>query len=247
MNGSVHRRSFFVHSYEADPGGHLSPRALCAYLQEAAGEDATRLGVSMSRLGEGGLAWVLYRLRLEVRRYPRTGETLTAATWARRFDYAVAWRDFEVLDESGAGLAVGTSRWVVVDLAARRLTRLPEFVRAVPVADRPGVVEREPGPLAAVETAAVARRFEVRRGDLDMLRHVNNTRYVEWALETVPSAVLEECRPSVVDVEFRREALLGDAVVSRASGLDAEGRAFAHQLWNESSGVELARAESRWG
>jgi len=75
--GDEHRRSFLVHTYEIDPDGRLAPRALCAYLQEAAGEDAARLGVSMTRLMEDRLAWVLQRLRLEVSRYPRGGETLT--------------------------------------------------------------------------------------------------------------------------------------------------------------------------
>jgi medium-chain acyl-[acyl-carrier-protein] hydrolase len=242
---SVLHRSFRVHSYEVDPGGHLAPRALCAYLQEVAGEDATRAGVSMARLGEVGLAWVLHRVRLEVARHPRAGETVTVYTWPSRFEYALAWRDFEVQDEHGARVAAATSRWVVVDLAARRLTRLPDFVRSVPVADRPAALG-ELRALPAPNGVDVERRFEVRRGDLDMLRHVNNTRYVEWVLETAPPDVVDALRPAVVDVEFRREALFGDVVVSRSRRIEADGITFAHELRSASSGLELSRASSRW-
>jgi len=246
--GDEHRRSFLVHTYEIDPDGRLAPRALCAYLQEAAGEDAARLGVSMTRLMEDRLAWVLQRLRLEVSRYPRGGETLTVTTWARRFDRAIAWRDFEVHDESGARMAAATSRWAVFDVETRRVARLPAFVRAVPVADRPpalGLDSPAPGPPTG--PAGLERRFEVRRGDLDVVRHLNNTRYVEWALETVPEDVLALRRPTMVDVEFRREALLGDTVVARSRpSPDEGGVAFLHELRSARGDAELARAASRW-
>jgi len=49
-----YRESFRVRSYEVDPWSRLSPRALCAYLQEVAGVHATQLGASMERLGESG-------------------------------------------------------------------------------------------------------------------------------------------------------------------------------------------------
>lgn len=239
------QRPFRVHSYEVDLHGRLAPRALCAYFQEVAGEGATRAGVSMDRLGEVGLAWVLHRLRLEIDRHPRAGETVTVHTWNSRFEYALAWREFEAYDEGGTRVAAATSRWVVVDLAARRLTRLPDFVRSVPVVDRPPPLA-DLRALPQPDGVDVERRFDVRRGDLDMLRHVNNTRYVEWVLETVPADVADARRATVVDVEFRREALLGDTVVSRAARIGADGSAFAHELRNASSGLELARAGTRW-
>ena len=65
---------FAVRSYEVDPAERLTLPALCGYMQEAAGIDATRLGAGMRRLGEQGLAWVLHRMRLVVTagaRFPR--------------------------------------------------------------------------------------------------------------------------------------------------------------------------------
>jgi medium-chain acyl-[acyl-carrier-protein] hydrolase len=128
----------------------------------------------------GGLVWMIRWMRGRSG-VTRGGETLAVTTWARRFDRAIAWREFDVVDVSGDRVAVGTSRWAVVDLRARRLVRLPEFVRNSPVPDRPRALDREPSALEPAEPAERERRFEVRRGDLDTVRHVNNTRYVEWA------------------------------------------------------------------
>jgi medium-chain acyl-[acyl-carrier-protein] hydrolase len=243
----VHRQDFPVHSYDVDTEGLLAPRALVAFLQEAAGGDAARGGYTMERLAEEGLVWVIQWMQVEIERYPVRGETLAVTTWARPFGRALAFREFDVVDSSRARVAVGTSRWAVVDIQARRLVRLPDFVRRSPVPDRPPALDREPSTLEPAEPAGMERRFEVRRGDLDVVRHVNNTRYVEWALETVPDEVHEGCRPSTVEIAFRREAVYGDTVVARTRRLvDAGGPAFAHELRADGAGHELARAASVW-
>jgi medium-chain acyl-[acyl-carrier-protein] hydrolase len=247
MTEPLHRQDFPVHSYEVDTEGRLTPRALFAFLQEAAGGDAARAGYTMERLAEEQLVWVIQWMRVEVERYPSRGETLTVTTWARGFERAIAWREFDVVDHSGARIAVGTSRWAVVDLRARRLARLPEFIRRSPVPDRPPALDRGPSALEPAEPADLERRFEVRRGDLDMVRHVNNTRYVEWALETVPDEVLEGSRPSSFEIAFRREAVFGDTVVARTRRLaHSAGPVFAHELRADGAGHELARAASAW-
>jgi medium-chain acyl-[acyl-carrier-protein] hydrolase len=247
MAEPLHRQDFAVHSYDVDTEGLLAPRALFAFLQEAAGGDAARGGYTMERLAGEGLVWVIQWMRVEAERYPSRGETVTVTTWARPFGRALAFREFDVVDGYGARVAVGTSRWAVVDLAARRLVRLPEFVRRSPVPDRPLALDRDPSALEPAQPAGLERRFEVRRGDLDMVRHVNNTRYVEWALETVPDEVHEGCRPSAFEIAFRREAVYGDAVVARTRRLDDGGDpAFVHELRADGAGHELARAASAW-
>ncbi|HEX9187065.1 MAG TPA: acyl-ACP thioesterase domain-containing protein [Vicinamibacteria bacterium] len=247
MTEPLHRQDFPVHSYEVDTEGLLAPRALCAFLQEAAGGDATRGGYTMERLAEDGLAWVIQWMRVEVERYPGRGETLTVTTWARPFGRALAFREFDVVDGSRARVAVGTSRWAVVDAAARRLVRLPEFVRRSPVPARPPALDRGPSSLEVAGPAHLERRFEVRRGDLDMVRHVNHTRYVEWALEAVPDEVQGCRRPSAFEIACRREAVYGDTVVARTRRLDGEGDpSFTHVLGTDGDGPDLARATSAW-
>lgn len=240
------RQPFIVHSYEVDPGERLTPRNLCAFLQEAAGRDAIAFDVSVARLVGMGLAWVLQRLKVDVQAEPKLGASLTVTTWARHFGRVVAERDFQVWDEGGRLVAAATSRWVVVDLAARRVVRLPDFIRRLPVHPT-RALELEGGELPAPAPAQIERRFEVRRSDLDAARHVNNTRYVGWALETVPDGVLDTHRPAAFEIVFHRESAFGEKIVSRSRELPPDdARAFAHGLSTQGNKSELARAVSRW-
>jgi len=242
-----HSEGFEVRSYDVDASGRLTVRALCAYLQEAAGNDAERLEVSMDQLLRRGLAWMLHRLRLVVGASARRGTRLSVATWARRFERVVALRDFEAHDEAGRLVAAATSRWVVVDPQLRKVVRLPAFIRNLPVPERPPALEMTDAALPALGASPECeRRFEVRRSDLDVLRHVNNTRYVGWAVETVPEAVYESHRLAEVTIVFHREAAYGDQVLSRSERLaESAEPAFAHELSTEAGRV-LAQARTLW-
>ena len=184
---------------------------------------------------------------MEVRDDPRRGDALTVTTWARRFDRVMALREFEVWDPAGHLVAAATSRWVVVDLAARRVVRLPEFIRRLPVADRPQALQGADGELPRPAAPAIEKRFRVHRSDLDAARHLNNTRYVEWSLEAVPDECWDRCRLRGFEIVFRRESLYGDTLRAAAAALTTGAApAFAHLLERERDGEEVARAVSRW-
>ena len=240
------RETLRVRSFDVDTRGQLRPRALCAFLQEAAGHDADRRGVGMSRLREQGLAWVLLRLKAEVTQWPAQQEEIVVATWPTRFGGAAAERAFAAEDASGRTWARAASLWAVVDLRARRAVRLPAFVRELEVVGQAAGVSLEPAPAAAAGSSVGGeRRIEVRRGDLDGLGHVNNIYYLEWGLEAVPEEWLRSHELAGFDVVFRREARLGDAVVSRAR-LGHDER-LLHELVAATPADEvLATLETRW-
>ena len=45
----------------------------------------------------------------------------------------------------------------------------------------------------------------MRRSDLDVVNHVNNTRYVGWAVESVPDTVWESHHPTAFPVDSLKD------------------------------------------
>jgi medium-chain acyl-[acyl-carrier-protein] hydrolase len=80
---------------------------------------------------------------------------------------------------------------------------------------------------------------------VDVARHANNTRYVEWALETVPDAIAEAASPRLLDIEFRREAVRGDVVIARTGAHSSDPDLLLHAVVRAADGAELARAVTR--
>ena len=238
----VWTQPFTVRATEAGPDERTSVLTIADYFQEAAGEHARSGNVETFTLDGGGVGtWVLTRLRLCVQERPAMRETVTVETWPSGRDRLRAYRDYR-LWRGGVGgevLATGTSAWLVLHVGRRRPVRLPARV------ERFGPREPERAlsfgePPAAPAEIEHDRTFAVRRSDLDRVGHANNVRFVEWALEALPS----DARLRDVEVVYRAEAVYGDTVRSEAGPL-CEG-ARLHRLSRSSDDTTLALARTLW-
>lgn len=191
--------------------------SICNYLQEAASNHARALGVSVEQLEESNTTWVLARLRVEMDRYPRWRNEVRVETWPSGTERLFATRDFLVSDEGGLILGRATSAWLLIDRRRRRPVRLPADIVGLNLPDRPRVFDDGDVAIPVVESgeseAGVdVRKIRARYGDMDVNGHVNNVCYIEWAMEPVRKDVLESGQVARMDVQFKGEAVFGDAV-----------------------------------
>lgn len=246
--------TFTIRCYEADRNGHASLSTFADLFQEAASSHAAQLGFSGEAMWNMGLAWVLSRLMFTVHRYPVPGEIIHVSTWPAQHEGRVAQRCYTVLDDAGELIAQGTSAWVVIHIATRRIAPLPDIVK-----------ERYPKgmpPCTPFASRAVARlrehQFETpvitRKADLDMNGHVNNARYVDWITESVSEKFCATHQPVMLDISFRAEALQGQTILSRTANIEppqAENhhngqQEMLHVLFRQEDTTELTRAKTIW-
>jgi acyl-ACP thioesterase len=236
-----------VRSYDVTPGGTASVLALADYFQEAAGRHADALGVAMQDLMDEGKAWVLAHLHLELERRPRWNETVALETWPSGLDGLFAKREFVFRDDAGEALAQGTSRWLVIDVARRRPLRPPSALYDIETSDRPRPVDADLDDLPAPARVDRTRDFTVRYHDLDLNRHVNNVRYLEWALETLPAQVLDDRHCRALALQFEAEATHGDPIRATAELREDGGTLrVRHRLAHAERDETLARAATTW-
>jgi acyl-ACP thioesterase len=246
MDGAMKlfEKNYDVQSYETDLRGFARPVALLNYLQSAAGEHAALLGVAVSDLRKSGHTWVMSRLHLAMERYPRGGASVLIKTWPSTRDTLFTTRDFELVDAEGVLLGRATTSWAVLSLKSRRPVKL---VSVLP--DYPLILVRALndtfGTLPTLEHYERELSLPVLRGDLDTNRHVNNTVYAGWALETIPEEVDSTCRLASLEIAFRAEALYGDTIVARTAPSE-EPDCYLHRVENVSDGRELARLRTCW-
>jgi medium-chain acyl-[acyl-carrier-protein] hydrolase len=243
----IFRKTYSVHTYETDPGGLTRTTTLLNFLQDAAGEHAGRLGLSVIDLFKRRMTWVLSRYHVRIHRYPATGEALEVTTWPSGKQGYFATRDFEVADAMGGAVLAATSSWMIIDLDRRQRIKVDDIVE-IPYAVDKRALDDPFASLPVLTARESETGFRVEKAHLDWNRHVNNAVYVQWALEGVPQDVLFGRKPVDLEISYRAEALYGDAVVSAVQRVaaDAAGPQFLHQIFNAASGVELARLRTRW-
>lgn len=235
-----------IRSYDVDARGHLSVAALCNFMQDAAGCHAHALGVSIDQLHPLHLTWVLVRMRLRIDRDLAWRDRLRVQTWPAHQERLISQRDFLLFNETGAEVGRCVTSWVVMDLRRWRPQRLTALPRTLPNPDRPRALSTMPDKIAAPGDFSHQTLFQVGDRDLDRNGHVNNVRYIEWALETVPVHILNTRGLNDLEINFTGEALRGETIVAGCQAVDNRQPVFLHGLRSQSTGSDLARVKTQW-
>jgi len=241
----VYEKIFAVRSYEVDQAGRVRPTAILNYLQEAAGDHARLLGISVHDLMGRGLTWVLSRMHLRLLGTAHSREELRVLTWPSTREGRFSCREFEVTAADGRPVALATASFAVLDLAARRPVIIDKRLPHYPLLPRRAIAD-DFATLPSLSDAEVELSFRVGWGDLDVNRHANNVAHVSWALETVPHRVGEGSVLTDLEIAFRAEVFYGATVIARCAEVEGSGQAFLHQLVRHGDNVEITRLVSRW-
>jgi acyl-ACP thioesterase len=206
--GRVFRHAPQLGLADVAPDGRVRLDALARWLQDAAWADVVDSGIS-----DDGL-WILRRMALRVRRFPRFGETPTVETFCTGIAKLWAERTSRVRTEAGAEIEA-VALWVHLDATGTRPRPLPEGFDAVYGTSAQGrrVKARLTHP-AAPPPEASARRWRFRAAELDLAGHVNNAAY--WQVleeELVGDGTADG---ATYEIEHRAPAAAGAATVHSA-------------------------------
>ena len=203
----IFQQKMYIEQSRTDCFDRLKVSELLADIQEISGRHSDALGLTWEELSQKGLFWAVVRHRLQITRMPTAGETITLETWPCPTTRVAYPRSVIGRDEEGKELFRSISLWVLMDRETRSMV-LPEssgvevsgFVR--------GMELETPGCLHPAKRGHKTSRT-VCYSDLDKNGHVNNTRYVSWAQDLLPSAFHRNHPPKELQVCYLNEVREG--------------------------------------
>lgn len=243
---TVYTRSFEIHSFDTNTHGVLGMPMVFNYLQDIAGDHADRLAFGYDDLNARNQFWVLSRMYVQMDARLPWHRKLQITTWPRGTEKLFAIRDFVLADEAGQQLGFATSYWLIVDREKRRPQRVDQLAHEVADPERPPVydqpLEKLPGPNEGYKTPV----FQVRYSDLDLNVHVNNAKYVQWAMDAYPLEFHLKHHAHSIEVNYLHESLPGDEVSIQSQCADEEDNYWLHSVKRMNDGSELARLRIGW-
>ena len=206
----IYSQNFHITDTAADCFGRLKPSVLTQFIQEVSSVHASGLGADYDTLAQKDLFWAILRSRVQLTRMPHTGETITLKTWPMPTTRVAYPRSVIGYDAEGTEIFRAISLWVIMDRTNRTMVLPGKSGIAVSGILR-GNELPSPNSLAPVLCSASANR-RVCFTDLDVNDHMNNTRYIEWAADLLPSAFHKDHRLQDVTMCYLGEAREGDEV-----------------------------------
>lgn len=203
-------RSFRVRAFECDPFGELRLSMIQKYAQEVATGHLEELGLAHGRLAGEGVVFVMISAATRIVTRPRAGQKIVVYTCPAPTHKARFYREVVICDEEGCLLAECQTVWVVVDPVSHRVLRPGAFRHELPVLEgyQPFCdPQKHPFP----QGLAATQSREVRLSDIDRNLHLNNTVYIDIALDAFGDQLMG-AKIREFYLKFRNEAKLGDQI-----------------------------------
>ena len=197
--------------YEADANQLMRPTAMLDLMQEAANVNASTLGFGYDELINSNTAWVLSRTHVKFINMPKWRQEVNLKTWHKGVAKLFHLRDFILSDMDGNPMVLATTSWLIIDLNTRRLVRNSDLALSDTAMD-------------AIETPAdkvvipvdiepeLVRKHPITWSEIDTNGHVNNVKYVVWAIDAVKAEDIKEKPLKELLINYDAEVMPGDIV-----------------------------------
>lgn len=232
-----------IESFDVDLLGRLRPQTLFAYLLNSAWNHAKGTGYGYEELSARNLMWVLIKMQLIIKRQPKWGDQVAIETWGKRIERLYALRDFAVSSASGEKMISATSSWMVLDKTSGRPRRFHQKTDGFPWQPGREEIETHLQKVEELQSGKQIAHFRVQFSDIDVNRHVNSTKYLQWMIDSHSQEHLEKTELKAVELSFLAEALPNDEVAVLSEG---RGNSELCSVIRVSDDKELCRAQFEW-
>ena len=225
--------------------GEASPVTMLTLLEEAASDHCTYIDRGLYDLYSQDIGWLLVSGYMRMKRYPGYKEKITIRTWISELTATRGYRDNIVYDEAGKIIGSAKGLWVFYDLKKRRPAKIFEDIHekwpSYPSEDDHDIDQK----ILPVQTILHRNKFRVHNFDMDANGHVNNLRYLQWALETIPEEIEKNYFLHSIDGRFVKEAHYGHEIESCTEVGNSE-TFFRHSINDLTNGYTCATGHTEW-
>lgn len=209
---SVFSKEWEINFTQCLPNGSLKYTDLCNILQLTAAAHSDVGGISFSDMQQFNQAWVLSRMRVEIKSLPKWRDTVTVKTWINTLENSRSVRALEMY-VNGSKIIGSETFWAVFNTEKRRpeaLTLPYDHFELYPdiKATKTGFSKINFSP----EKEMLFER-RVNLSDLDIVNHVNNVKYLEWCLDLVNVELLLQQKIKSFEMNFLKELSIQDQVI----------------------------------
>lgn len=204
MENVVSKLGLIVENQEVDHKGNYRISALFSKLSDLATQNAIEVGIWDPKLA-GKYGFVLSKETMILKRPIKVDEKIVFNTRASNRKRVQFVRNYWIDDNNGEEIAAMFSLWTFIDLKNRKIMKpekagitMPEIKNYSYSIDSYHEIKKD------LELEYVMER-KVLYSDVDINQHMNNSRYIEWALDALDFKIFNDHYFSEISVFFKQE------------------------------------------
>ena len=185
----------------------ISNKRIITIMEDVAAAHSDSVGFGVKDVEKNNCAWVLLDWNVKILSRPVYNERIIASTWSRKSD--------------GMLFAIGTSRWLYMNLTRRRPIILDGKMNEIYGTEEGKMVFDEELCKIDIESfnqdnknvsKIIEKPYKVERRDMDINGHMHNVSYLEAAYEVLPEELYKNMEYSNIRIEYKKEIMANDVV-----------------------------------
>lgn len=244
-----YEKSYEVHYYECDKNLNCTIETIMNYLSDIGNKHAESRNVGIDYLNARNLTWVFYKYNIKINRYPKYGENIRVKTIAQQFKKFYALRYYEIYDENDKKIIEGSAVFLLIDMLKRRAVRITDDQYEAYDVDKESKSRDLIGRLQRLEKVKereFINEFKVRYSDIDSNNHVNNVKYVQWVMDTIPKEIIDNSKLKEIDILYEKECYYDDMVTCVCEVHQQEEETIVLSKIEDVDGKELTEFVLKW-
>lgn len=240
---NTYEQEFKVFSYFVDDKRRLTLPNLMYFMQEVAWAHSNNNQIGWHFLQTKNMFWALVKLYIKIERMPQWNETIRIRTWGRPSEWVVYPREFEIFDKNDKRIIAATSAWVILDKehVKPQMIQLDNEKRIV--LDQ-CVLDSKIPKITKQDYTGKSEYFPVLHSDIDMNKHVNNTRYMAWVLDEYGHDFHQTHKLISCNIHFMKQTKFGEYYGIQRN--EIAPNTFVSSIFTRDESTELCRIELEW-
>lgn len=240
-------KKYEIHYYEVDYKLRCKLSSIIDFICDVGTHQSESIGGGMEYCTNNNCAWVFYKYDIKMYRYPRFGETISLSTTPVGFKKFYGLRKYVIIDDKNEIIGEALALFFLINIEKRRPMRIQKEQYEFYGVDGDVDYDISMDKLERVEEEQYSKQFDIRYSDIDSNKHVNNVKYVEWAMEAIPIEVINDYQLTRIKVTFEKETTYGERISSSATVKQVnENSLKSYHTISNSDGIELTLLEADW-
>jgi acyl-ACP thioesterase len=246
MKENYFDKEFELRYFEMNQYAVATPMTILTLLEETAADHCCQINNSLFQLADQNIGWVLVSGFMQMERYPKYKEKIRIRTWLSKYSTVKGFRENIIYDAQDNIIGRAKGLWVFFDIERRRPVEIFEDIR-----NKWSFLSEEcvhiniNKKIAAIDTADYKTSFNVSVSDTDMNKHVNNIKYLQWVIESIPDEIIDNYYLYSIDGRFIAEAQNGDTIISLTNKDEIEN-SFVHTMRIKGTNTLCATGKTVW-
>ena len=207
-------KQFELRYFEMNKLGEATATAMLTLLEETAADHCCHINHSLFDLQNQNIGWVLVSGVMQLDYYPKYKEKITIRTWLSSYSTVKGFRENIIYNQQNQIIGRAKGLWVFYDIEKRKpIIILDEIKEKWGFENEISINENISQKITPVNSTNPSKKFKVNMFDVDSNNHVNNIRYLQWLMESIPIDFTDKYYLHSINGRFIKDAQFDDVII----------------------------------